>query len=103
MKSPLKRPAMSQPAIGETLMMQTRGEPLLHLLQPPLRSPAITVLQGLAKLSPRREGIGFWDGSEPAPTSLDNSPPTLLKTPDESSNQGSPIARGQSAQSRLNC
>ena len=79
MKSPLKRPAMSQPAIGETLMMQTRGEPLLHLLQPPLRSPAITVLQGLAKLSPRREGIGFWDGSEPAPTSLDNSPHTLLK------------------------
>ena len=103
MKLPLKRPAMSQPAIGETLMMQTRGEPLLHLLQPPLRSPAITVLQGLAKLSPRREGIDFWDGSEPKTYVAGQQPAYATKTPDETSNQGSPIARGQSGQSRLNC
>ena len=32
-------------------MVQTRGEPLLHLLRQPLRSPATSVLRGLMRLS----------------------------------------------------
>lgn len=90
-------------AIGETPMAQTRGEPLLHLHQPSLRSPAMAVLRGLGKLSPRREGIGLWDGSEPAPTVAGQQPAYATETPDELSSQGSPIARGQRGQCRPDC
>jgi hypothetical protein len=48
------RESKSRVTKKETPMVQTRGEPLLNLLQPPLRSPATVVLRGLVNIVAHR-------------------------------------------------